>query len=325
MSKKVIVTGANGFLGSNLCKKLLEQGYKVSVLVRRNSDISELAHLNLEYHYGDILDLNSMILAFRNQDYVFHLAGLISYKKYDRERMHKVNVEGTYNVIEACKLNQVKKLINLSSVATVGSSFNKNILDETSPYTVTQLQIGYFETKKEAENLVIKAAKHNEIFAVCVNPSTIYGSADAKKGSRRNQVKVAKGIMPFYTSGGVNVVSVDDVTDGILLALEKGQSGERYIISGENITIKELFELIAQAAHVKAPSKQIPNFVLQIAGFFGDLFKKGISRDNANTATMFHWFKHDKATKELGYVPKHSARYAIQQSVNWMKENGYLK
>ncbi len=321
---KIIVTGANGFLGSNLCKKLVLQGFDVTVVIRKNSDISEIKNLSLKYAHGDVTDLASLIEAFKNQDYVIHLAGLISYKKYDREKMHLVNVLGTENVIQACFQNKIKKLIHLSSVVTIGSSFYPETLNEKSPYTIENLNLGYFETKREAEKKVILAAETGKLHAVCVNPSTIYGFADAKKGSRKNQIKVAQGKLPFYTSGGVNVVSVDDVTDGILLALENGKNGERYILAHENITIKKLFQMIAQSAGVKAPFIQLPSSILHILGYVGDFFKKGLSRENAYTATMYHWFDADKARKELGFAPKKSAQDAIDDSVLWMKQNGYI-
>ena len=322
--KKVIVTGANGFLGSNLCKKLIEKNYEVSVFVRENSDISELINLKIKYFYGDITDLKSLLLAFENQDYVFHLAGLISYKKYDRKKMQLINVTGTENVLKACIKNNIEKLLYLSSVVTIGSSFDAKVLNEQSEYKIKNLNLGYFETKRSAEEIIIKAAKENKIFAVCANPSTIYGFADAKKESRKNQIKVAQGNFKFYTAGGVNVISVDDATDGIILALEKGKNAERYILSNENLSIKKLFRIIADSAGVKHPNIYLPTFLLHTIGFFGDLLKSGLSRENAYTASMFHWFDNTKAKTELGFQPKKSAEQAINDSVLWMKKNNYL-
>lgn len=322
--KKVIVTGANGFLGSNLCKKLIDRGYDVSVIVRKNSDVTELKGLKLNYFYGDVTDINSLKEAFKGHDYVLHLAGLISYKKYDREKMHLINVVGTENVIHACISTGIEKLLHLSSVVTVGSSFLPHIHNEKSEYKIKDLDLGYFETKLEAEKKVMAASQLKSLFTVCVNPSTIYGFADAKKGSRSNQIKVAQGKLPFYTAGGVNVVSVDDVTDGIILALEKGSNGERYILANENITIKELFQMIAKSAGKPAPEKYLPTFLLHIAGWIGDRLKKGLSSENAYTASMYHWFDNSKAKRELGFAPKKSAQQAIDDSVSWMKQNGYL-
>lgn len=322
--KKVIVTGANGFLGSNLCKKLIAHGYDVSVIVRKNSDISELKDLKLTYYYGDVTDIASLKEAFKGHDYVLHLAGLISYKKYDRQKMYQINVVGTENVIHACLSTGIEKLLHLSSVVTIGSSFLPHIHNEQSEYKIKNLDLGYFETKLEAEKKVMAASQLKSLFTICVNPSTIYGFADAKKGSRSNQIKVAQGKLGFYTGGGVNVVSVDDVTDGIILALEKGSNGERYILANENITIKELFQMIARSAGKPAPERHLPTFLLHVAGWIGDRIKKGLSSENAYTASMYHWFDNSKAKRELGFAPKKSAQQAIDDSVSWMKQNGYL-
>lgn len=325
---KVIVTGANGFLGSWLTKRLLAEGHEVSALVRKTSDLSELADVKPNYIYGDINNFESIEAAFKDNEIVFHLAGAIAYKKSERSLMEKVNVQGTKNVIAACANLGIPQLLHLSSVVAVGASFEPKVLTETSNYNIHHLNLGYFETKHEAEKLVMAAVKENSIRAVCVNPSTIYGAGDAKKGSRKTQVKVAAGRFPFYTNGGVNVVAVEDVVEGILLACQKGKNGERYILSSQNMTIKSLFEKIADLAGVDAPKILMPNWGLHCLGSLGDLLtsvglKGGLSRENAYTASMFHWFDSAKAQKDLGFRPT-SSDFAIERSVRWMKDNGYL-
>ncbi|GIL17512.1 MAG: epimerase [Oligoflexia bacterium] len=327
---KVLVTGANGFLGSWLVKGLLNEGHEVSVLVRKNSDVSELAHLSCHYLYGDITNRESLIQAFQGQDSVFHLAGLIAYKKSEREKMDLINVGGVENVIHACKLNSVRRLVHLSSVTAIGAGFRPNqVLNENSEYNVHHLNLGYFETKHQGELLVREACAKKEIDAVILNPSTIYGPGDAKKGSRKTQIKVARGEFPFYTSGGVNVVAVEDVVHGILSAWNIGRTGERYILAGENLTIEQLFTEIARAANVEPPRLYMPNFALHTLGYFGDLlstfgFSSSISSENAWTATLYHWFDSTKAQNELHFCPS-SARQAIEKSVGWMAEHGLLK
>lgn len=326
---KCLITGANGFLGSWLTRALIEKGHDVSVLVRPTSDLSELQGLDFKKVYGDVTDPESLNKAFKGMDGIFHLAGVVAYKKKDRAMMEKVNVTGTQNVLDAIEKQNVPKLLHLSSVVAIGASSDpKHILNENSPYNIGHLNLGYFETKKAAEDLVKDRLKNKKFEAIMVNPSTIYGPADAKKGSRSVQVKVAQGRFPFYTSGGVSVVGVDDVVDGILKAWDKGRSGERYILSGENWTIRELFSHIAQEAGVEPPKHKIPDFALHGLGMMGDLFnslglKGGISRENAWTSTMYHWFDNSKAKQELGFNPQ-PASLAIRQSVNWMKTHGLL-
>ncbi len=214
---KVLVTGSNGFLGSWLTRALVDQGHEVFALVRPSSDLSELEGVGCEYRYGDVTDLPSLLNATSGIDYIFHLAGLIAYKKSEYAAMEKVNVQGTANVVAVCRERKIKRLVYLSSVVAIGAGFTTNeILNEDSKYNIADLNLGYFETKRRAEEIVKASCANGEIDAVILNPSTIYGPGDAKKGSRSMQVKVAKGQFPFYSNGGVSVVAVEDVIAGIL-------------------------------------------------------------------------------------------------------------
>lgn len=321
---KVLVTGASGFLGGWLVKRLLNEGLDVSVLARKSSDLTGLKGLRYTLVEGDISDSGKLSEAFKSHDSVFHLAGLVAYNRSARQQMEQVNVQGTINVIEACIQSKIRRLVYMSSVVAVGASFDgKTPLNENSPYNVAHLNLGYFETKHKAELLVIDAAKRGDLDAVILNPGTIYGGGDAKKGSRKTQVKVAQGKFPFYPQGGVNVVSVHDVIDATLAGWKKGRTGERYILGNENLTIKSVFELIASAAGVEPPKIALPKPVVFGLGYLGDSLEriglKGpMSLENAWTANMFHWFDSTKARTELN-LGKRSAKDAIQESVDWMK------
>lgn len=327
---KVLVTGGNGFLGSWTVKKLIEAGHEVTCLLRPQSDVSELKGLHFQRVNGDVTHLDSLVKAFQGMDGVFHLAGLIAYKASERRKMEKVNVQGTKNVIEACLKNKIPRLVHVSSVVAIGASYDKShVLNEESPYEISDLNLGYFETKHQAEVAIMDAVKNKGLQAVVVNPATTYGPGDAKKGSRKTQIKVAQGKFPFYTSGGVNVVPVGNCVDGIVSAFTKGRIGERYILGGENMTIEHLFGIIAEAAGVSPPTRKMPSLLLHILGFIGDSVSPmkipfPVSRENAWTATLFHWFDSGKAQRELDFKPG-SAQEAIRSSVKWMKENGYLK
>jgi dihydroflavonol-4-reductase len=326
---KVLVTGANGFLGSWLTRELANQGYDVYALVRPKSDLSELKGVNCKYLHGDVTDVHSLLEAFKGIDTVFHLAGVVAYKKSDRAQMERVNVQGTQNVVEVCREHKVRKLVYLSSVVAVGAGFTPDqVMNENSEFNIHHLDLGYFETKHEAEKIVKKACDRGEIDAVMLNPSTIYGAGDAKKGSRKMQIKVAQGKLKFYTSGGVNVVAAEDVVQGIISAWKKGRTGERYILSGENMLIKDLFQMIAEEAGVNPPHKLMPDSVLHVVGVIGDTMEKvglkgPLSRENAYTATMYHWFDNAKAKQELDFNPR-PARQAIHNSVQWMRDHGLL-
>ncbi len=326
---KVLITGANGFLGSWVVKALLAEGHEVFALVRKTSDLSQLEGLSCEYRYGDVTDKASLKNAFIGMDSIFHLAGLISYRTADRQQMELVNVNGTKNVVDIVTDLRIRRLVYLSSVVAVGAGFNpQQILNEQSPYNLKNLNLGYFETKHLAELLVLKAVKEKRIDAVILNPATIYGPGDAKKASRKNQVRVAQGAFPFYTSGGVSVVDIEDVVSGILSGWVRGRSGERYILSGENILIKDLFSMIAHEAGKKPPRLLLPKWTLQLLGSFGDFanshgWSTSLSREQAYTATLYHWFDSSKAQRELDFRPR-TAQISIAKSVKWMKENGLI-
>jgi dihydroflavonol-4-reductase len=327
-NKNVLVTGATGFLGKHLVTDLLSQGFNVSIIARQTSDLSYYKDKNITIHYGDITNRLAILEATLDQSIVFHLAGLIAYKKSERAAMNKVNIEGTANVIDAC-ITQNSKLLYLSSVVTVGASFEAKAIDEDFHYNLSQFDLGYFETKRAAEKLVVDAVKDNNLEAYIVNPSTIYGAGDASKGSRKTQIKVAQGNFNFYPPGGVNVVYVNDVIRAIHQCLNKGVPGRRYIICGDNMTIKELFSKIAHVANVPPPSIALPKILLKALGYFGDLLRlfgseTSLSSETAITSSLYHWFSCQRAQDELGFKPT-NANVAINESISWMKENGLLK
>jgi dihydroflavonol-4-reductase len=325
----VLVTGATGFVGSWLIRRLVEQKEKVYVLHRPSSNLEDLEGLAYESRLGDVTDAASVERACLDVDTVFHLAGVVGYSKAMRAQMDAVNIGGTRNVVEAIQKSQRRpKLVYMSSVVAVGASFDGKPLNESSPYNVGPLNLGYFETKKAAEDLVRSACHKNRIDGVILNPSTIYGAGDAKKGSRKTQLKVTQGKFPFYTSGGVSIVSVHDVISALMKAREAGRSGERYILSGENITIHNLFVRLAELAGVEPPKLFLPNPIVRTIGKVGDLMerlgkKSAMNSENAWTAILYHWFDHSKATAELGFTPR-PAQEALRESVDWIRQRGWI-
>ena len=323
----VLVTGGTGFVGSWLVRSLVKRGEIVRVLVRKPGLPTELRGLGIEEVLGDVTDAASLNRAMAGVDTVYHLAGVVGYSRAARAEMDLVNVEGTRNVVDAIRWTAANtKLVYMSSVVAVGASPDGHFLNESSAYDLKKYDLGYFETKKAAEDLVLASAKAGEIFAVALCPSTIYGAGDAQKGSRSMQLKVARGKLPVYTHGGVSVVSVHDVIEALCVAKDRGQSGERYILAGENLTIKQLFTLIAEQAGVRPPRLALPNAVVRALGLLGDVLeafgRKGpLNSENARVATLYHWFDSSKAKAELGFTPRPAVK-AIAESVAWVKEKG---
>lgn len=327
--KQVLVTGATGFLGRHLVKDLIEKGVEVSILARKTSDLSFLPKGRFKIHFGDITDRLALLQACENKDIVYHLAGYIAYKRVDRPIMDKINIQGTANVIDACVTNHVAKLLHLSSVVTIGASFKPQPINEDFAFNLGKYNLGYFETKRKAEKLIVRSYLEDGLKAYMINPSTIYGAGDATKASRKTQVKVAKGQFKFYPPGGVNVVYADDVIKAIHLCLERGKPARRYIIGGENLTLKQLFETIADIAGVPPPSIPLPGFLLGTLGMVGDSLRAigketSLSSETAVTASLYHWFDNFRAIDELGFNPT-PARTAIEESVSWMIKNRLLE
>ena len=311
MRLKVMVTGASGFLGTHLVQALLKQSHEVFVLMRSQGGshgthaTPSLGQGSVQVRQGDITHLESLLKAFHGMDLVFHLAAFISYKKKDNEKMHQINVHGTEKVIQACIQLGIPELVYVSSVSAIGASWDgKKLLNENSPFELESLNMGYFNSKHEAEKKVLQAHREQKLKAYIINPSTIYGSGDARKGSRGFQLKVAKGAFPFYPPGGVNVVHVEDVIASLLALRQKGRPGERYILAGENLLIKDLFRLIAKRAGVRPPFLPLYPWTLKtLVGLSKGLEALRLPLWDGSSfypPLLFHWFDSGKAQRELG-------------------------
>lgn len=325
---KVLVTGATGFLGGWLVRRLLAEGHDIRI-IRRSKANDDLSELPVESVPGDVTDVESLRAACRGIDTAFHLAGVIGYSRRERRAMEEVNVGGTANVLTACRDLGVRKLVYASSVAAIGASTDGTPLTEDSPCTIRPLDLGYFETKHRAEELVREAVRAGLIDAVMVNPTTIYGPGDVKKGTRRTQCRVAEGRLRFFPPGGVGVVAVEDVIDAFMAVWQRGRPGERYICNGENLLFGDLFAMIAREAGARPPSIRLPRPVTIAIGRAGDLLEtvglpSPLAGETARAAVLYHWFDASRARSELGLRFKPAAQ-AIAASVRWMRDYGRLQ
>lgn len=322
---KIAITGATGFVGSWLARKLIQDGHDVRLLCRDPKKLDSDLTTSAKTWIGDITDYDSLVSAFSGAERVYHIAGSVEYSRSKRAQMEKINIGGTNNVLKACEKCNVDFMVYTSSVVAIGASKKPVTLNEDSPYDIKKLDLGYFETKRIAEENVIAAVHSGRVRSYIVNPSTIYGPGDFKKGSRKVQLKIALGKFPFYTSGGASIVSITDVIEGLLKVSEKGKPGERHILSGDNLTIKQLFDLIADEMGSARPNIYLPNLLVHSIGKIGDILEKlgkrgPLNSETAHTSTMYHWFDNSKAKKVLGLQPK-SAEIAIKESILWLKEH----
>jgi len=262
--------------------------------------------------------------ATKNIDVVFHVAGLVSYSPLDYALMEEINVRGTANVLKASIENKVGRLIFTSSVVAVGASSKKEILNEESSYDLGKYKLAYYDTKRRAEGLVLEASRKKEIEAVVLNPSVMFGPGDVVKGSRKTHLKVIKGKFPFYPPGGVNVMHVGDAVHAHINAIKMGRSGERYILSGDNLSVHEFFRMLANEGGHRAPRVALPKWFLKMAFYFSRFFKIKTSSDSFLISTLFHFYDSSKARRELDFNPRPAIK-GIEDSISWSRAHGFLE
>ena len=325
--KNVLITGGTGFVGANLACALTAQGYNVRILRRSSSDLRAVNDLRLQHVLGDIRDPTSLRDAMQGCDTVFHAAAVVSFKKKDRDLQHDVNVVGTRNVVEGCIAMRVRRLVYTSSVATIGPAPAGELASEQTIYGWGTAS-GYRYTKYLAEQEVYVGVSRG-LDAVIVNPSVIVGERDIHFHGGQMIREVKRGFVPFYIQGGMNVVYVGDVVQGHIEAALRGRTGERYILSGENLTHKEIFKRTAALINGRAPFAEIPIPVLRagavvierISRFLG--IEPLVTPDLVSGAGRHNWFTCEKAQRELGYQVT-SFDQTILAAYNWYTSNGLL-
>jgi dihydroflavonol-4-reductase len=321
----IFVTGANGFLGSHLVRRLHTMGAAVYGLVRPNSSRDLIKDLPINLIEGDITD-DLYNFNLPPLDGVFHLAAAMGTSRAVSERLQTVNVTGTQNVVNFACHHSVRRLIHVSStvafgaLAHPGKPFNE---DSCSPFKHHHLR--NFESKRQGQECVLRAVREQNLNAVIVNPSLIFGSGDARKAIRSGNIKIAQGKVPFALPGGVNIVSVDDVVDGMIAAWERGRIGECYILGGENVFTKDLFGWIAEAAEQPPPQRVVPSWLLKGVSWINDTFgiDSEVNQEAVESLLLYHWCDSNKAMKELNYRPRPS-KQAVFESVRWMQDHGLL-
>lgn len=316
----VIVTGGSGHVGNVLVRALLSKGYKVGVIDRDPKD-KALEGLDIVYYQGDIRDLDFLTNIFKKAKYVCHLAGIISIAPGKEQLMYDVNVEGTKTVIEACKKAKVQRLLYTSSIHALYEPPKGTPITETLA-KIEDTENDYARTKILATEEVLKASKE-DLDTVVVYPSGIAGPYDFRNSEFGSLIKDARTYSKvFYIEGGYNFVDVRDVANGIILALEKGRTGEGYLLAGQSITIFELFQLLARITDTPGPKIKAPTciikFLAPIAEFFYKLLKKKpvFTEYAIEVLHSNHLTDSSKAEKELGFKAR-DIHKTIQDTLDW--------
>jgi len=324
-----LVTGATGFIGSHIAKKLVDRGEHVKVLLRGSSKTTNIDDIDVERVYGDVMDLSSINEALTGCDTLYHTAGVASFRKDDYQKMEDINVGGTSNILNAALESGVKKAVHTSSIAAIGVDSQGGIADEQTKYDLDYLGVKYLETKHRGEQIALELAKKG-LPLVVVNPATVIGTGDIYLSSTAFILWYYKKKFPGYMDGTLNMVDVEDVADGHILAAEKGKIGERYILGNENFTLLELFSLLEEVTGVPKPKMKIPYFMALASGYFVERIL-GMSFPNYSTMDLdsvklskLRWhFDSSKAIAELGYQPR-DIKKSVKNTLEWFRENGYL-
>jgi len=326
----IFLTGATGFLGSHVARVLSQQGAELRLLVRSTSNLKNLEGLHAETATGDLRDPASLEKAMSGCDTVFHVAADYRLWVRDPDEMYRSNVEGTRAILEAARKNGVRRVVYTSSVATMGFTRNGNPADEDSPVALADMIGHYKRSKFMAEEVAIDAGRRG-MHVVIVNPTTPVGEQDIKPTpTGRIILDFLKRKFPAYVETGLNLVDVGECARGHLAALEKGRTGERYILGGENLTLKQILDKLAAITGLASPSVKLPYFVAFAAAavdetvtgrIFGREPRATIDTVRMGRKKMFA--SSAKAERELGWkiLP---VEPALTRAVEWFHANGYV-
>jgi dihydroflavonol-4-reductase len=328
----VLVTGVSGFVGAAVARRLEATGYRVRALVRRSSPRGNLDGLKAEVVVGDLADREVLRRAVAGCTGVFHVAADYRLWVRDPGPMFATNVDGTRNVMLACLEAGVDRVVYTSSVATLGINADGKPADEETPSALENMIGPYKRSKFLAEQEVQRLVKEQGLKAVIVNPSTPIGPGDVKPTpTGRMILEAAAGRMPAYVDTGLNVVHVDDVAAGHILAFERGAIGARYILGGRNLTLRQILVEIADIVGRRPPSVRVPHAVVMPIAYLaegwarlrrssGDPF---VTIDSVKMARKKMFFSSAKAEAELGYTAR-PVRQALRDAISWYRNNGYL-
>ncbi|MHB1218897.1 MAG: hopanoid-associated sugar epimerase [Alphaproteobacteria bacterium] len=325
-----LITGASGFVGSAVLRRLLAEGHRVRVLVRAGSDRRNLAGLDVELAVGDLNHPETLRDAVARAKAVFHVAADYRLWVPRPEEIYRANVEGTGALLRAAAKAGVERVVYTSSVATLGLLPDGAPADELTPSALVNMIGHYKRSKFLAEEEARKVAAETGLPIVIVNPSTPIGPRDVKPTPTGRMVaQAAAGKIPAFLDTGLNVVHVDDVAEGHLLAFARGKPGERYILGGENMSLSQILTEIAALVGRRAPRIRLRHGMVMPVAYIAESWARAarrgepmVTRDGVRMARKWMYFSSAKAERELGYTHRPAVE-ALRDAVAWFKANGY--
>lgn len=325
---KVLVTGATGFVGGAVARALVRTGVDVRVLARPESDLQNLQGLEVERLAGDLRDPASLRKSLNGCQQLYHVAAHYALWAKDPAIFYDINVTGTRNLLEAARETGIERTVYCSTIGAIGLPPGGGLGTEDTPVSLDQMAGHYKRSKYLAEQEVLKLAKDG-LSVVIVNPSAPVGIADVRP-TPTGQVIVdfMKGRMPAYIETGMNVVDVDDVATGHLLAMQKGRQGERYILGCKNLMLRELFQILSRLTGVKAPSIKLPRLAILPLAYLNQWTANltghppRIPLEGVKMAKYNMHYDCSKAIRELG-IPQTPPEIALEKAVRWFRDHRY--
>lgn len=325
---KALVTGATGFVGAAVVRALIKTGVDVRVLARRDSAFTNLQEFKIDGVYGDLRDKASLGKALADCQQLYHVAAHYALWARNPSIFYEVNVAGTKNLMEAARDVGTERIVYCSTIGAIGLPPEGGLGTENTPVSLSQMAGHYKRSKYLAEQEVLRLAKEG-LPVVIVNPSAPVGEGDVKP-TPTGQVIVdfMKGRMPAYIETGMNIIDVDDVAAGHLLAMEKGRLGERYILGCKNLMLREVFEILSRLTGINAPSVKLPRGLVLPLAYLNLAFSymtgipPRIPLEGVKMAKYKMHYDCSKAIRELG-LPQTPPEVALEKAVRWFRDHGY--
>ena len=326
---KTFITGATGFIGASIVRELLKEGREVRALVRNGSDTSNLAGLDVELWQGDLRDHAGLNQGLKGCDVLYHAAADYRLWTRDPAEMYRINVDGTAAILEAALDNSLSRVVYTSSVGTLGNPGDGIPGSEDTAVRLTDM-VGHYKKSKflaerEAEKFVARGLP-----LVIVNPSTPVGPLDIKPTpTGKIIVDFLNRKMPAYLDTGLNIIAVEDCARGHILAEQKGAIGQKYVLGNANLTLREIFAILAEITGLSAPKLRLPYTPILLAAYINEGFSKITGREpliplaGVQMAAKFMYFDPSRAIRDLG-LPQTPVREALQRAVEWFRRNGYV-
>jgi dihydroflavonol-4-reductase len=314
-----LVTGATGLVGSHVTRLLVARGDAVRVLVRERSPRDELDGLEVELAHGDVLDRASVRRAMRGVQRLFHVAGITSLRA-SADRVFAVNVGGTRIVLEEALRAGVARVVHTSSVAAVGPAVRGSTADEDQVFRAGRYGLPYVNAKHEAELEAMRLAAHG-LPVVIVNPAHVFGAGDRHRSSTELVRRFLSRSIPAYVDGALNIVDAEDVAQGHLLADERGEVGERYILGNRNFTLDRLFADLARLSGVEPPALKLPLGAALALARAAELApgRPAVTTIEVRASSLWWAFRSTKAKRELDWRPAHHED-TLQTTIDWYRE-----